>query len=162
MLHLLGSDLIAQSTESQDARNNKTSKTFHKHSWKDSRLIQHTWRIFKLRPRTRSRGIYPAISGTNLPNKFMPYIEGPKMDWTVNDCLYHRLLIWHLKCENILECELAMLPEKRQCKKVIAWSGDFGMGQYVSWSLSTDELMLDTIWKKNWGILQTPIKWSQG
>ena len=25
-----------------------------------------------------------------------------------------------LKCENILECELTMLPEKRQCKKDIA------------------------------------------
>ena len=35
----------------------------------------------------------------------MPYIEGPKMDWTVNDGLHHRFLKWHLKCENILECE---------------------------------------------------------
>ena len=41
-----------------------------------------------------------------------------------------------------------MLPEKRQCKKVIAMSGDFGMDQYVSWCLPTDVLMLDTIWKK--------------
>ena len=83
-----------------------------------------------------------------LPNMFMPYIEGPKMDWTVNDGLYHRFLKWCLKCENILECELAMLPEKRQCKKVIAWSGDFAMDQYISWNLSTDELMLDTIWER--------------
>ena len=81
-----------------------------------------------------------------LPNMFISYIEGPKMDWTVNDGLYHRFLKWHLKCENILECELAMLPEKRQCKKVIVWSGDFGMDQYVSWNLSTDESLLDTIW----------------
>ena len=79
---------------------------------------------------------------------FMPYTEGSKMDWTVNDGLYHRFLKWHLKCENILECELAMLPERRQCKKVTAWSGDFGMDQYVSWSLSNEELMLDTIWEK--------------
>ena len=83
-----------------------------------------------------------------LPNMFMPYIEGPKRDWAVNDGLYHRFLKWHLKCEKILECELAMLPEKRQCKKVIAWSGDFEMGQYVSWSLSKDELKLNTIWEK--------------
>ena len=41
-----------------------------------------------------------------VPSMFMPYIEGPKMDWTVNDGLYHRFLKWHLKCENILECEL--------------------------------------------------------
>ena len=79
---------------------------------------------------------------------FMPYIEGPKMDWTVNDGLYHRFLKWYLKFENILECELAMLPERRQCKKVIAWSGDFGIDQYLSWSFSNEELMLDTIWEK--------------
>ena len=83
-----------------------------------------------------------------LPNIFVPHIEGPRMEWTVNDGPYHKFLKWCLKCENILECELAMLPEKRQCKKVIAWSGDFGMDQYVSWSLSPDELMLDIIWEK--------------
>ena len=33
---------------------------------------------------------------------FMPYIEGPKVAWTVNDGLYHRFLKWHLKCKNIL------------------------------------------------------------
>ena len=27
-----------------------------------------------------------------VPNMFMPYIEGPKMDWTVNDGLYHMAL----------------------------------------------------------------------
>ena len=77
---------------------------------------------------------------------FVPYIEGPKMDCTVNDGLYNRLLKLYLKCENILECELAALPERHQCKKVIAWSGDFGMDQYVSKGLPTDHLMLDTIW----------------
>ena len=70
------------------------------------------------------------------------------MDWTVNNGLYHKFLKWHLKCENILECELEMLSERRKCKKVLAWNGDFGMHQYVSWSLSTEELTLDTIWEK--------------
>ena len=65
----------------------------------------------------------------------MPYIEGPKMDWAVNDTLYHRFLKSKLKCENVLECELAILPETRKCKKVIAWSGDFGLDQYISWNL---------------------------
>ena len=83
-----------------------------------------------------------------VPSMFMPYIEGPKMDWTVNDGLYHRFLKWRLKCENILECELAALPERQQCKKVIAWSGDFGMDQYVSWGLPTDQLILEIIWGK--------------
>ena len=83
-----------------------------------------------------------------VPKMFMPYIEGPKMEWTINGGLYHRFIKWHLKCENILECELAMLPERRQCKKVTAWSGDFFMDWYVSWNLSNEELMLDTIWEK--------------
>ena len=74
-----------------------------------------------------------------MSSMFMPYIEGPKMDWAVNNGLYHRFLKWPLKCENILECELAALPERQQCKKVIAWSGDFGMDQYVSWGLPTDQ-----------------------
>ena len=70
-----------------------------------------------------------------VPDMFMSYIEGPKMDWTLNDGPFHRFLKMHFKCENILERELVMLPEERQCKKVIVWSGDFGMDQYLSWSL---------------------------
>ena len=52
-----------------------------------------------------------------VPPMFIPYIEGPKMDWTVNDGLYHRCLKWKLKCENTLDCELALLPESKKCKK---------------------------------------------
>ena len=66
-------------------------------------------------------------------NMYMSYIEGMKMDWTVNDALYNRFLKWKLNCKNILECELAALPECQKCRKVITWSGDFGMDQYVSW-----------------------------
>ena len=66
---------------------------------------------------------HPSRAQQTIPTMFMPYIEGPKMDWTINDALYHRFLKWHLKCENILECELAALPEQQKCKKVIAWSG---------------------------------------
>ena len=32
-------------------------------------------------------------------NMYMPYIEGPVMDWTVNGELYNRFLKWKLKCE---------------------------------------------------------------
>ena len=79
----------------------------------------------------------------------MPHIEGPKMDWTVNDsAVYHRFLKWKLKCENILDCELAMLPESKKYKNIIAWSGDFGMNQYVSWCLPTKDVCLDNIWSK--------------
>ena len=70
------------------------------------------------------------------------------MEWIGNDGLYHNFLKWSLKCENLLECKLAALPEHQKCKKVIAWSGDFGMDQYVSCSLPSEELTLDTIWGK--------------
>ena len=47
-------------------------------------------------------------------NIYMPYIQGPTMDWTVNDGLYNGFLKWKLKCENILECELAMLSRGKK------------------------------------------------
>ena len=84
----------------------------------------------------------------NVLTMFMPYIEGPKMNWTMDDGLYHRFLKWHLKCETILECELANLPEKQKCQKVIAWLGDFRMDLYVSWGLPKEELTLDIIWDR--------------
>ena len=49
--------------------------------------------------------------------------------------------------KNILECELAALPECQKCKKVVAWYVDFGMDQCVSWSLPKEDLSLDTIWE---------------
>ena len=70
------------------------------------------------------------------------------MDWTVNDNLYNRFLKWKLKCENILECELAMLVETRKCEKGIVWSGDFGIDQYVSWCLPPEKLCVDVTWSK--------------
>ena len=90
----------------------------------------------------------PAGQPPVLAGMYMPYIESPCMDWTVNDNLYHRFLKWHLKCENILECKLAALPECQKCKKVIAWSRGCSMDQYVSWNLPSNELTLDTIWGK--------------
>ena len=34
-----------------------------------------------------------------MSNMYMPYIEGPSMDWTVNDNLYNRFLKWTFKCK---------------------------------------------------------------
>ena len=48
---------------------------------------------------------------------YMPFIEGPCMDWMVNDNLYHRFLKWCLKCKNILECKLEALPECQNARK---------------------------------------------
>ena len=41
-----------------------------------------------------------------------------------------------------------MLSEPRKCKKVLAWSGDFGLDQYVSWNIPSEELTLEIIWKR--------------
>ena len=72
-------------------------------------------------PKMQDLSLQPSTSQAQfVPTMFMPYIEGPKMDWTVNDGLYHRFLMWKQRCKNILDCELAMLPELKKCKKVIA------------------------------------------
>ena len=92
---------------------------------------------------------HPVGQPTIATSMYMPYIEGPCMDLTVNDNLYHRFLKWHLKCENVLECELVALPEHQKCKIVIAWSSDCGMDQYVSWNLPSSDLTPDTIWGKH-------------
>ena len=38
--------------------------------------------------------------------------------------------------------------KKQKCQKLIAWSGDYGMDLYISWSLPKEELTLDTIWAR--------------
>ena len=91
---------------------------------------------------------HPAGQPPIATSMYMPYIKGPCMDWTVNNNLYHIFLKWHLKCKNILECKLVALPEHQKCKNVIAWSGDCGMDQYVSWNLPSSNLTLDIIWGK--------------
>ena len=48
----------------------------------------------------------------------------------------------------ILDCELANLPTKQKCQKVIMWSGNFGMDLYVSWNIPKEDLTLDAIWTK--------------
>ena len=41
-----------------------------------------------------------------------------------------------------------MLSEPRKCKKVLAWSNEFGLNRYVSWNIPSEELTLEIIWKK--------------
>ena len=46
--------------------------------------------------------LHPGVHSHQGLAMYMPYIEGPKMNWTVDDGLYHRFLKWQLKCETIL------------------------------------------------------------
>ena len=106
---------------------------------------------FNSKPSTSKKVHHSRSRSVQMPTQqqtYMPYIEGPTMNWSVDDGLYNRFIKWKIRCENILDCELAMLSEARKCKKVIAWSGDFGLDQYISWNLSSKELCLNTIWQK--------------
>ena len=58
----------------------------------DSELSFHPCQLCKPTPNQASQ---PQL----VAGMYVPYIEGPCMDWTVNDNLYHRFLKWHLKCE---------------------------------------------------------------
>ena len=74
---------------------------------------------------------------------YVPYIESPKMNWTVDDSLYNWFIKWKRKCENILDCKLAMLSEAQKCKKIVAWSVDFGIDQFISQDLTPKETCLE-------------------
>ena len=52
-----------------------------------------------------------------LPCVFMTYIEGPKMDWMVNDGLYHRFLKWHLKLRTFWSVSLPCYQKEAMQKK---------------------------------------------
>ena len=82
------------------------------------------------------------------PGMMAPYVKGPKMDWTIDDALYSRFIQWKIICENILECELAILYESAKFKKVIQWSGDAGLDMYISWALPTADVNLWAIWSR--------------
>ena len=42
------------------------------------------------------------------------YIDGPKMDWSMDDGLYPCFQDWKLECELILDGELAEIAEPRK------------------------------------------------
>ena len=79
----------------------------------------------------------------------MPYIEGPKRNWSVDD---GPIQIDSSNGKSDVKTSWSenwqCYSEARKCKKVIAWSGDFGLDQYISWNLTNEELCLDTIWQK--------------
>ena len=131
MLYLLGNDLLAESLNPKMPRPTKSTKA----SSSAMENLQEEFSECEDTPNSDQEQdpevfFQPSQAqvGTNM---FMPYIEVPKMDWMVNDGVYHRFLKWHLKCENTLEIEPAMLPERRKCKKellgavILTWTSMF-------------------------------------
>ena len=136
MLNILGSGLRTniQSPEIPRSTTN-TACVVNTSVCQDTSIVSQEFSSSDLEMELQSPQFIQTFTSQSQPfvqPMFMPYLEGPKMDWTVNDSLYHRFLKWNLKCGNILNCELATLPDSKKCKKVIARSGDFGMEQYVS------------------------------
>ena len=41
-----------------------------------------------------------------------------------------------------------MLSEAQKCKKAVAWSGDFGINEFIFWDLSPKETCFEAIWQK--------------
>ena len=47
------------------------------------------------------------------------YIDGPKMDWSMDDGLYSHFQDWKLECEPILDGELAEIVEPQKVNTLI-------------------------------------------
>ena len=50
---------------------------------------------------------------------------GPSTDWSAEDALYSHFKTWKLKCKNILEAELASMPDTMEA--LLRWSGNQGV-----------------------------------
>ena len=55
------------------------------------------------------------------------YIDGPKMDWSMDDGLYSGFQDWKLECELIPDGELAEIAEPQKVNTLIRWAGSFGL-----------------------------------
>ena len=76
------------------------------------------------------------------------YIEGPKMDWAMDDGLYPRFQDWKLECELILNGELAEIAESCKVNTLIRWAGPFGLKNLKVWQKDKTQLSLAFIWKE--------------
>ena len=75
-----------------------------------------------------------------------PFIQGPSMDWTMDDGLYSHFQTWKISCNLILDSELCELSEVRRVNTLLRWSGDFGIKKLKSWQKEPSQLMLNFIW----------------
>ena len=82
-------------------------------------------------------------------NVYMPYIEGPAIDWTVNDGLYNRFLKWKLKCEKNLRMWDDSLVRW-------FWSRPIHLKEPAKWR-SVIRNHIEEIWR----ILQAPSQWAK-
>ncbi len=76
----------------------------------------------------------------------VPYIEGPSMDWSINDGLYNHFCTWKIACSLPLNSEYCGVSDTHKVNTLLRWSGDFGINKLKSWQKEPEELTLDFIW----------------
>ena len=76
------------------------------------------------------------------------YIEGPKMDWAMDDGLYTCFQDWKLECELILDGALAEIVEPHKVNTLIWWAGSFELKNLKVWQKDKTKLTLAFIWKE--------------
>ena len=59
----------------------------------------------------------PVVPPNQVPAMYMPYIEGPKMNWTVDDGLYHRFLKMVIKVQNNSRLQISKSPYQAEMPK---------------------------------------------
>ena len=61
------------------------------------------------------------------------YIDGPKMDWSMDDGLYSHFQDLKLECELILDGELTEIAEPQKVNTLIRWAGLFSLKNLKVW-----------------------------
>ena len=101
----------------------------------------------------------PGIEINHVPNPqfhyagpMVPYVESPKMDWTIDDAFHSRFMQWKIigkPWRTFLTVSFQYFKRVLDLgKKVIQLSGDVGLDMYISWALSAADVKLQTIWTK--------------
>ena len=75
-----------------------------------------------------------------------PFIQGPSMDWTMDDGLYSHFQTWKISCNLIMDSEICELSEVRKINTLLRWSSDFGIKKLKLWQKEPSQLTLNFIW----------------
>ena len=76
------------------------------------------------------------------------YIDGPQIDWSMDDGLYSHFQDWKLECELILDGELTEIAEPWKVNTLIRWAGSFGLKNLKVWQKDETNLTLTFIWNE--------------
>ena len=90
---------------------------------------------------------YAATADASAPAQ-VQYIEGPQMDWAINDRLYNKFKMWKSQCDFIWRAKLEALSEAYKSKTLWHWSRGKGLELYQSWAIDNDDFILQMIWNK--------------